>query len=150
MGLSNGNTAEVLFKLRALEKGLIPSTPYGLQRYDFIIDNGKALIRVQVKMANKSDKTKAYRFNLQPNGKGYTDEQIDVFAFYIAPHDLWYIIPKSHVPLPVMRIRPICPLEHKTYEEAWYILSNWESTSSKFSGNTKNDIPPALPMREPL
>lgn len=141
MSLSNGDTAEVLFKLRALEKGLIPSTPYGLRRYDFIIDNGKSLLKVQVKMANAIQGTH-YQFNLRPSGKRYTHEQVDVFAFYIAPMDAWYIIPCNHLHSSLMRIRPE-DSTYKSYLEAWYILSNWDSTSSTFSGNTKNDIPPA-------
>jgi len=144
MGLSNGDTAEVLFKLRCLERGLIPSMPYGLRRYDFIVDNGKTLLRVQVKMANTPRDRDRYQFNLKPNGKGYTSEQVDVFAFYIATHDLWYFVPYSHLKNPrVMRIYPDSTL-HKAYEEAWYILSKWDSTSAAFWGYTKNDLPPAL------
>lgn len=141
MGLSNGDTAEVLFKLRALEKGLIPSTPYGLRRYDFIIDNGKSLLKVQVKMANSISRG-SFQFNISPNGKGYTLEQVDVIACYLAPLDQWYIIPKSHVKAS-LRIRPEDEA-HKPFLEAWYILSNWDSTSPTFSGYTKNDNPPAL------
>lgn len=149
MGLSNGDTAEVLFKLRALEKGLIPSTPYGLRRYDFIIDNGKTLLKIQVKMAN-AVQGNHFQFNLRPSGKKYTEDQVDVFAFYIAPLDTWYIVPRAHVHTTLMRIPEKTPNCYKAYEEAWYILSNSDSTSWTFSGNTKYDEPPALPISEPL
>jgi hypothetical protein len=151
MILSNGDTAEVLFKLRCLEKGLTPCTPYGLRRYDFVIDNGKSLIKVQVKMANSAQKDSFYQFNIGPNGKRYTDEQVDVFAFYIAPTNTWYIMP-HHIlpPTTLMRIPVLTPNRYTSFEEAWYILSNWDLTYSKFSGKMKNDEPPALPMSPDL
>lgn len=144
MSLSNGDTAEVLFKLRALEKGLIPSTPYGLRRYDFIIDNGTSLLRLQVKMANAVQKDSFYQFNLRPSGKRYTNEEVDVFAFYIAPTDTWYIVPRACINTTLMRIHSHSPNRYTIFEEAWYILSKWDSTSAAFSGYTKNDLPPAL------
>ena len=47
-----GEIAQLRIQLRAAEKGVILSKPLIDSRYDFILDDGKKLERVQVKYAN--------------------------------------------------------------------------------------------------
>lgn len=104
-----GELGEVEFMCAAMRIGLKPSRPIGdNQKYDFIVDNGNTLLRIQVKTTSTYIEAKdcyqvgtAYgtdRKNL------YTNKDIDFFACYISPHNLWYIIPVTSVHTPTIRI----------------------------------------------
>lgn len=100
-----GEIAEGAFLLECLKKGFTISKPYGdSSKYDFIIDNGKKLFRVQVKSVGTKDTGKyqnRYRCNASfGNHKAenkYTKNEIDVFACYILPLNLWYFVPVHNV-----------------------------------------------------
>ena len=91
-----GEWAEVCFLWRASALGFTVSRPFGDNaRYDFVVDAGAGLLRVQVKsvsVAHRAD----YRIPASSGGrkkKAYTPGQIDFLAAYIIPEDAWYIIP---------------------------------------------------------
>ena len=53
------NIGEVFFLAKTMELGLIASRPFIPCKYDFIIDNGHGLIRVQVKYTNSTRDTQS-------------------------------------------------------------------------------------------
>jgi hypothetical protein len=110
--------------------------PWGdSRRYDFILDNGRRLYRIQVK-CTESLRAGAYEVRAAYSlGKGravYTKDDIDFIAVLIIPLNLWYIIPvEVCTPRPMLRFYP-----HRTakkmrlekYREAWHLLQSPEAT----------------------
>tara|TARA_B100001094_G_C17669119_1_gene547886 strand:+ start:21 stop:482 length:462 start_codon:yes stop_codon:yes gene_type:complete len=94
------NIGEVLFLAKCMELGLVASRPFSACKYDFVVDNGNRLLRVQVKMTSSTRDTKSsgdvYVVKVA-NGSGskrrYTKEQVDVIAVLCHPIGVWYIIP---------------------------------------------------------
>jgi PD-(D/E)XK endonuclease len=130
-----GELSEIAFAIKAIEHGFRIFEPIGdSQRYDFILDSGQHLWRIQVKSTGG-----AYSHGL-PNGgyvvnaywasKGhvpYTADQIDFLAAHVISHDAWYIIPvEAFVPRTSLPLYP-APDSKRTgryekYREAWSLL----------------------------
>ena len=122
-----GEKSEAAFLARAAGLGLGVAKPWGdSRRYDFILDNGECLHRVQVK-CTESLRARAYETRATySSGKGravYTRKDIDFLAAHVVPLDLWYIIPVEECEsAPMLRFYP-----HRTgkqmrlecYREAW-------------------------------
>lgn len=98
MSKEQGLIAEIRFQLAATLKGLTVSRPCGdFSPYDFVIDNGKRLARVQVKSTTFRDKQGRYNFNLKQGAtqsRAYTSSEVHFFALYIIPLNTFYIIPQ--------------------------------------------------------
>lgn len=96
-----GNLTEQKCLLKCLESGYVVSKPlFDNARYDFILDTGKQLLRIQVKTSCwLNGEEKAFSFNgysQHSTGKGnkrmkYTNEEIEYFmteknnVFYLYP-----------------------------------------------------------------
>ncbi len=96
-----GEWAELRFQLRAAERGLILAKPCGdCAPYDFLVacperpnsDRRGHFLRVQVK-CTVFHRGNSYKCHLDLNGIPYTPAQIDVFAAYVIPPDVFYILP---------------------------------------------------------
>jgi len=115
-----------MHKARSL--GFPLALPYGhLNRYDFIVESGKNLWRVQVKtstfLVRGFYRLCVYNYNSRA---AYAESEIDFVAVLIIPEDTWYIL----------RVREV--LERRTlffrhtgcaradpyayYREAWHLL----------------------------
>lgn len=100
-----GLTSEIKFQLEALSRDLIVSKPLGdKEAYDLITDNGKSLKKVQIKSTSfhrkRWEKTNASAFEVKlTNNKGvkYSKKDVDIFAIFIEPLNIWYLIPHSIV-----------------------------------------------------
>ena len=95
---AKGELAELAFLHKAASLGFGVAKPYGEnERYDFIVDAGERLWRVQVKSAycvyGLGYRTLGYRRNKKP----YKVKEIDFLVAYIAPRDIWYVIPVRYV-----------------------------------------------------
>ena len=97
-----GELAEVAFMYKAASLGFGVAKPYGdSDQYDFILDSGQQLWRVQVKSthAKGNGKWKSYQVlacHSSNHGKGgayYTPEEIDFLVSWIAVRDVWYVVP---------------------------------------------------------
>jgi hypothetical protein len=92
-----GELAEMMFMVKAAQKGFATAKPYGdSRRYDFILDVGQRLWRVQVKSSN-AQQYGSYLVNLQRNANGevvpYDASEIDFVVAYVMPCDAWFVIP---------------------------------------------------------
>src|SRR5580658_5490585 len=92
-----GELAEMMFMVKAAKKGFATAKPYGdSRRYDFILDVGQRLWRVQVK-SSSAKQYGSYMVNLQRNANGevipYDASEIDFVVAYVMPCDAWYVIP---------------------------------------------------------
>src|SRR5579859_7112877 len=90
-----GEMAEAAFLARAASLGLLVSKPWGeSSRYDLIVDNGKRLLRVQVKSAHRAGPYGGYTIQAHGNTrKVYDASEIDLLAAYVVPVDAWYLVP---------------------------------------------------------
>ncbi len=88
-----GFIAEMRFWVEAMRRGLTLSKPQEDARYDSVADNGNDLWRVQVKSCN-SRSDHPYGVNLcGADGQGYTHDEVDFIAAYVAKQQEWYILP---------------------------------------------------------
>ena len=125
-----GERGELAFLSKASNLGFVLSLPYGQRRrYDFVVDGGGSLWRVQVKttvrMARGMYQVGIHR---RSNGKGraYVESEIDFVAVYVLPEDTWSILPvREVVGRTAMLFRPkgCCRLDpYAHYREAWHLL----------------------------
>jgi hypothetical protein len=115
--------------LRAYELGFVVSKPFGdNSKYDFVVDSGKKISRVQVKSVSKRDTS---NFNnryclLAAHGrnskKAYTKKQVDIVVCYVILEDVWYIIPIESLKTIRVSLYPHRTPQQRKYEgfkEAW-------------------------------
>jgi len=124
-----GELAEVEFMRVSMRHGLVLSEPRGdNQKYDFIVDNGYQLFKIQVKSTSTFIENKdCYQLGTSYGSerkKLYTNKDIDFFACYIEPEDLWYIVPVTSVHTPSIRIYHNSNASKLTpFSEAWHLLT---------------------------
>lgn len=89
-----GEMAESEFLNKAVRMGFGVAKPWGeSDRYDFVVDSGKRLWRVQIKSAHSRAKS-GYRIHCSGrSGVAYTAAEVDVIVAYIVPEEIWYVIP---------------------------------------------------------
>jgi len=93
-----GELSEAAFLHKAVALGFRVTKPWGdSERYDFVLDSGRRLWRVQIKCTAVS---RAGGYHIQPihfvygkNKVVYTAEDIDVLAAHVVPLDVWYVVP---------------------------------------------------------
>jgi len=130
-----GEWAELRFQLRAAEHGLILAKPCGdCAPYDFIVacperatsdrrDHHGHFLRVQVK-CTVFHRGNSYKCHLDHNGIPYTPAQIDFFAAYVIPPDVFYILPLAATNnQPDILLSPHRQnSKYAQYKEAWHLL----------------------------
>jgi len=148
-----GELAELAFMYRAASEGIGVAKPYGdSHAYDFLVQHGRKLARVQVKSC--FTKKRGYRRTQFPIrvvralGKSkalYSQEDIDFLAAYVAPHQAWYVIPVEVLGksttiylYPGGKSTQIGAF-FETYKEAWHLLKQPEAPeTSNTKQNAKN------------
>jgi hypothetical protein len=94
-----GELVEIAFLHKVANLGFTVTKPYGdSEPYDFIVDSGNRLWRVQVKSCQYRNGLTywvgaRHRSPTVPAQGPYTAEQIDILAVDIVPADAWYVIP---------------------------------------------------------
>lgn len=97
-----GRIVEQKCFLKCLEEGFQVSKPlFDNARYDFILDTGTKLLRIQIKSSAWNEDKTAFTFNgysQHSTGKGnkrmkYTNKEIDYFM--TEKDDLFYLIPAT-------------------------------------------------------
>jgi hypothetical protein len=106
-----GELAEMMFMVKAAKEGLATAKPYGdSRRYDFIVDTGRRLWRVQVKSSSRLCKG-AYHVSSNRHSSGrmmaYRASEIDLVIAYVVPENSWFVIPlKAFAPRKSLRLYP--------------------------------------------
>jgi len=134
-----GEWVELQFMARAAHHGLTVSKPWGdTARYDFIVEHGGRFQRVQVKSTTsqppvgRNRAPGAYLCNTISRpptrtnaGRSYLATEIDFFAFYIIPEDVWYIVPIADVRRARFAVY-LNPYQRQNkyfrFMEAWHLL----------------------------
>jgi hypothetical protein len=125
-----GELAEMRFMLKAAGLGFGVAKPCGdSERYDYILDSGKRLWRVQVKSTCGS---RAHSYCIQACGSSngrkasYTAQQIDMLVAYIVPEDAWYVLPvRAFAPRKNLKFYPSGSKSggrYELYREAWDLM----------------------------
>jgi hypothetical protein len=119
-----GEWTQLLFMARAAEIGLAVSQPYGdSASYDVGIERGGRLLRVQVKSVTYQREGGFTCNVVGPGHSRYRRGLVDLFAIYLIPMDLWYIIPYAAVGGTSLLFAPeMKGQKYQRYIEAWYLL----------------------------
>ncbi len=127
-GKRRGEIAEAAFMAKVAGLGMGVAKTWGdSDRYDFIVDAGKRLRRVQVKSAHREGKDGGYSVRLHDNSLNpYRGEDIDALVAYVVPEDAWYVFPAAVFGrLRSMKLFPGSRKKRSRFEpyrEAWEIL----------------------------
>jgi hypothetical protein len=125
-----GELAEMGFMFKAAGLGFGVAKPCGdSERYDFILDSGTRLWRVQVKSTYV---TRAHSYTINAiggsshNKKSYTADQIDMLVAYIVAEDAWYVVPiEAFAPRVHLKFYPTGSQyggRYEKYREAWDLM----------------------------
>jgi hypothetical protein len=142
-----GEIAEMAFLYRASREGIGVAKPYGESHaYDFLVQHGKRLLRVQVKSCFTTQR--GYRRMGFPiivshhNRSGltvYSPDDIDFIAAFVAPHDAWYVIPvealgrsKSIRLYPAGKSQRVGAF-YEDYREAWQLMKDGSDASPQLN-----------------
>jgi hypothetical protein len=126
-----GEWVEAQFIAEAMRHGYKVLKPWGESSpFDVALYFGSRIVRVQVK-STSARKTTGYLCHLRSAPqRPYTLSNVDFFAGYVVPQDVWYLIPARVV---VGKIRVglmVCPMQrpkinryhYERYREAWPLL----------------------------
>jgi len=132
-----GERTEAAFLDKAYDLGFGVARPWGdSERYDFILDNGSQLLRVQVK-GTDSLRAGAYEtratYTIGKSRAVYTRRDIDFFVGHVIPLDVWYIMPvEACTPAPMLRFYPhrqAKKMRLEKYREAWSLLEAQQTSN---------------------
>ncbi len=119
-----GEWAELCFMVRAAEKGLQVSKPWGeMARYDFAVERDGHFVRVQVKSTMFRDRG-GYSCTVRGCRGPYEGDPFDFVAAYLIPENLWYIIPEEMIRgQGSIAVYPrLKKSKYGRYREAWHLL----------------------------
>lgn len=146
-----GELSEAAFLHKAVGLGFRVTKPWGdSERYDFVLDSGQRLWRVQIKCTAV---VRAGGYHIQPihfvygkNKVVYTGDDIDVLAAHIVPVDTWYVVPVAVLAACTsLRLYPddSCKsARFEKYREAWNVFRGEEASGpSSAIDNTAGEDP---------
>ena len=149
-----GELAELAFMFRAASEGIGVARPYGdSHAYDFLVQHGRKLARVQVKSCFTKRERRQTGFSILARhrmkkgaGLAYSQEDVDFIAAYVAPYEAWYVIPIEALEGSIsIRLHPgLCPGRktrrsggfYEAYREAWHLLKQPEASETAPLGMT--------------
>jgi hypothetical protein len=120
-----GEWAELVFATRAIERGLILAMPWGESSgYDFTVDQGSRIVRVQVKSTIFKEGKEGYSCTLKDSKGPYKKNSFDFVAAYVIPQDVWFILPEKVVRgmWSVGLYPKLERAKYREYQEAWDLL----------------------------
>jgi PD-(D/E)XK endonuclease len=127
-GKRRGEIGEAAFLAKVSSLGFGVAKTWGdSDRYDFVVDGGAGLWRVQVKSAHRAGEDGGYNFHAHGHTMvPYGADEIDALVAYCVPEDAWYVFPVSF--FAVRRSMNLFPASQRKrsrfekYREAWWIL----------------------------
>ena len=123
-----GEWAELRFMADAAQHGLVVSKPWGdSERYDVGVEHNGQYRRVQVKSVSHHV-GRSYRCGIGC-ARAYKSNEIDFFAIFVVPEELWYIVPVQAALATGNRTLCLTPSRkenrYEVYRAAWHLLLNW-------------------------
>jgi PD-(D/E)XK endonuclease len=139
-----GEVSELAFFYKAASLGFGVAKPWGdSERYDFILDSGQRLWRVQVKSGCHHRK-RCYDLHGRCGNQEktqYTSQEIDIFVAYLVPIDVWYVIPVEKIKKRNLLFFPYGGARrgrYEAYREAWSLMAPQSSGASFLSACSQN------------
>jgi hypothetical protein len=139
-----GELSELAFFYKAAGLGFGVAKPWGdSERYDFILDSGQRLWRVQVKSGGYHHNRRYGLHGMCGNRQQtvYTAGEIDIIVAYLIPIDAWYVIPVEKIQNKWLLFFPYggdrCG-HYEEYREAWRLMAPQSSGASFLSTDTRN------------
>jgi len=131
-----GELSELAFVHKAASLGFGVARPYGdNERYDFIVDSGQRLWRVQVKSTTYSEEG-CYRLRAIRHLCGrevpYRPSEVDFLVAHVIPEEGWFVLPiraignRTLLTLSPSASVPSRPRLWDAYREAWHLLRETE------------------------
>jgi PD-(D/E)XK endonuclease len=124
-----GEVSELAFFYKAASLGFGVAKPWGdSERYDFILDSGQRLWRVQVK-SGCHHHNRYYDLSAKCGNRArsqYTSREIDIFVAYLVPIDVWYVIPVDKIKKKSLLFYPYGGARcghYERYREAWSLMA---------------------------
>ena len=148
-----GELAEAAFLHKAVGLGFRVTKPWGdSERYDFVLDSGRRLWRVQIKCTAVE---RAGGYHIQPihfvygkNKVVYTADDIDVLAAHVVPVDVWYVVPVEALAAGTsLRLYPddgCKTARFEKYREGWDLFrgESADRPAERESGASGQAVPP--------
>lgn len=118
-----GKGAEYLFAAECSERGYVIHFPCTeLIPYDFVVNTGRSMKRVQVKSTRtKSPGRPDYHVHTSSKSGKYKVTDFDFYALYLGDEKAWYIIPTDKISATSIRIKA-GKGRFEEYREAWNLL----------------------------
>jgi hypothetical protein len=120
-----GEWAELVFAARAMRMGMHLARPWGESSgYDFAVDQGERIVRVQVKSTIFKEGAEGYSCTLKDSKGPYKKNSFDFVAAYVIPEDVWFILPEKKM-RGMWSVGLYPKLEgskYYAYKEAWHLL----------------------------
>jgi hypothetical protein len=128
-----GDVGELSFMLKAKTIGLTVLTPFSsINSYDVAIDNGRNILKIQVKTVNAltirhGKRTPGVYSAILARGSDqktqYNSNDVDYFAIFIMPLNEFFIIPFNAITTKTIKLHPF-KKDHKfsKYQENWNLL----------------------------
>jgi hypothetical protein len=120
-----GEWVELVFAVRAMELGLSLARPWGESSgYDFTVDQGARIVRVQVKSTIFKEGAEGYSCTLKDSKGPYKKNTFDFVAAYVIPEDVWFVFPEKVVRgMWSVGLHPkLETAKYREYQEAWHLL----------------------------
>ena len=128
-----GEWVELQFMAQAALHGYHVLKPWGDSlEYDVAIEHNGNLTRVQVKSTTVRNGTGYFcQFRRNYFAESYSIRDLDLFAAYIVPENVWYMIPAIVILTPTIKVAvTVCPMttlkknryRYEPYREAWDLL----------------------------
>ncbi len=118
----------------AAERGFSVAKPWGdSARYNVSIEHNGRFLRVQVKCTDRWNGSAYCCLLHTAHQHAYTAAQIDYFAIYIVPDDIWYFFPaKKLIGKTAVVLAPHKKdHKHEAHREAWYLLESCSQPRSE-------------------
>ena len=121
-----GEWVELVFAARAMELGMVLGRPWGESSgYDFTVDQGTRIVRVQVKSTIFKEGEEGYSCTLKDSKGPYKKGTFEFVAAYVIPEDVWFILPEKKIRgmWSVGLYPKLETAKYREYQEAWHLLS---------------------------
>ncbi|HET7893816.1 MAG TPA: group I intron-associated PD-(D/E)XK endonuclease [Candidatus Sulfotelmatobacter sp.] len=140
-----GEWVELQFMAAAALHGYHVLKPWGDSlEYDVAIENGCNLTRVQVKSTAARNGTGYFcQFHRNYLAKeSYSLRELDLFAAYVIPENVWYMIPAIVILTPTIKVAatlfPVTTLKknryrYEHYREAWDLLGKTSRELARYA-----------------
>ena len=136
--LKKGSISEAVVLLALIRRGYTVSVPWGIVRYDFVIDDGAVLKKMQVKTGRIRKGCMHFNaYSISPDRQArllYTPTEVDVFGVYCPDNDAVYLVPNTGVVSPQLRIDPP---RHRGRKDGIVWASHFQVDAGKGNGNPR-------------